>query len=240
MGNGWTLKENPMVMKPEDVKFSFIEEEESILLTKNVEQKVRYLLKKYENLEWMAALLGKQDKDGTWIAEDIYIMEQEITGGHVEPTTKGNKEISELKKCIGWIHSHNTMSAFFSATDWETAESFNVSMCVNNKLDFFAACLRKVDCPGTNADGKKVIKQMTTYLETFVLSKGDQTKIDKACEEKISEKTYATAQSRLPTHYRDFSSKGYDAESTNNNFGKRVDQPSLSAHFDSELKKKRY
>lgn len=189
-------------MEAKDVTFQFVEEDESVLITKDVEIKLKYLLEKYEQLEWMAALLGDKRKDGTWVVKDLYIMEQEVTGGHVEPTVDGNKEVANLKDCFGWIHSHNTMNAFFSATDWETAQMYSVSLCVNNDFNFYGSCLKEVDCPQSNAHGKKVMKKITVYLESFILPEKEKEKLDKVCEEKISERQFSsdvkTVQSYLP------------------------------------------
>lgn len=204
-------------MKAEEVTFTFVEEEESVLLKKTVEAKIKYLLKKYEDLEWMTALLGEKRDDGTWVVKDLYIMEQEVTGGHVDPTTKGNLEVAELTNCIGWIHSHNNMKAFFSGTDWETAEMYDVSLCVNNDFHFYGSCLKEVDCPQSNAHGKKIMKKIDVYLESNVLSNRDIEKIDKACEEKITEKKftndYSYGQSGLYNKYDVYKeNRGYPIE----------------------------
>lgn len=201
----WSVDNSDSVMKPEDVTFDFLEEEESVVITQKVEKKIKYLLEKYEEdrLEWMAALIGNKREDGKWIVEDISIMEQEVTSTHVQPTNDGQEELARLENCIGWIHSHHNMKAYFSGTDWETVEMYDVSICVNNDMDFFAACLREVDCPQTNAHGKKVIKKLTVFMQSDVLSEEEQKELDDLCEKNIKEKVYVVT--TQPTVYNKYS-----------------------------------
>jgi len=161
----WTKKENGLVVRPEQVKFKFLEKKGEILLTKKAEKKIRYLLSKYPSMEWMAGLIGHPDKNNVWVIEDLYLMEQELQSAHVEPTSEGQVEFSKVKGNIGWIHSHNKMSAYFSSQDWETAEMYNVSICVNNELDFFAASTIQIDCVESKSHGKILLKEADVFLE---------------------------------------------------------------------------
>jgi hypothetical protein len=106
----------------------------NITISKLAKAKIMRLIKEYPNFEWLGIMTGRKSLN-SFIVEDIEICEQENTGSFTELTNKGNKELSETKNVIGWIHSHNTMSVFHSGTDVHTAGNFDLSITINNELE---------------------------------------------------------------------------------------------------------
>jgi len=95
--------------KPVCVKHcSLADEEELIYLDYYVMAKINYLMKKYQNLEWLAYLIGHDN-----IVEDFYIPKQQVTGSNVTDI-EGDPTI----QIMGVIHSHHHMGLHsFSGTD---------------------------------------------------------------------------------------------------------------------------
>jgi len=186
----WKRESNGHIIEPENLKFNFLEKDENILIQKIPEQKIRYLLEKYKELEWAAALIGSKNNDG-YVVKDIKLAEQEIGGTTVEFTDKGCTYIAQIPSVIGWIHSHNTMPAnFFSGTDMETAEMFEISIVINNEFEYKAIKLHKIDCQHCNGFGKKTFKDLTLFLESNILPELQKQEIDAQCTELLKEKTY--------------------------------------------------
>jgi len=76
-----------------------------------VKIKIDYLMKKMDNIEWLAYLIGKD-----YIVEDLFIPQQEVTGVSVDNIKCNNFNNLNV---IGVIHSHHDMSGNFSHTDDE-------------------------------------------------------------------------------------------------------------------------
>ncbi len=102
--------------------------------------KIIMLLHKFPHIEWGAYCIGSKDKEAYYI-EDLKIPKQEVDKANVE-----FKETNFPKNCIGWIHSHNNMDAFLSATDKASASIYDVTIVVNNKLEFAVAVKIKLSC----------------------------------------------------------------------------------------------
>lgn len=80
-----------------------------IIFSRLVKSKIDLLMKKYQNTEWLAYLIGDVD---TRYVRDIAIPQQKVTAGSVRV-----EEQYIGKDCIGVIHSHHSLGAFFSGTD---------------------------------------------------------------------------------------------------------------------------
>jgi hypothetical protein len=152
----------------------------SLIVPTKVEEKIRYLCRKYPSLEWSGILfythIGNFE-DGNLVitCEDIYPMD---LGTSTFTSYKNDETIAgyiadniDLFQCdMGLVHSHNQMAAFFSGTDTSTLQSEGndtncfVSLIVNNAGTYCAAITRKVQSK------KKVI---TEYLGSFYEFFGD-------------------------------------------------------------------
>lgn len=168
--NVWTIKETPE-----------IQETIECLIEKRAEKQIKALCKQYEDLEWLAGLIGYEDEEGIRITE-IKLFEQEVSGGYVELTNKGSEEMAKTKT-IGWIHSHNKMGVFFSSTDVKTSSFNQVSIVVNNKFEITGRTILKTTW------GKQIFVPLTIYTER------EDTETDpiiKEAEEMIKKKGYNT------------------------------------------------
>lgn len=114
-----------------------------VVLSHIVFGKIITLLNKYPELEWGAYLIG-EEKEDEYVVEDLVLMKQEVTG-----TTVEFLEEDYPKNCIGWLHSHNSMDAFLSGTDKETAIQYAITLVVNNELKFACAVKKKLPCGRT-------------------------------------------------------------------------------------------
>jgi len=91
-----------------------------------VKIKIDYLMKKMENIEWLAYLIGKD-----YLVEDIFIPEQEVTGVSVDNIKCDNFNNLNI---IGVIHSHHGMGSSFSKTDddWIN-QNHDISLVVSSQ-----------------------------------------------------------------------------------------------------------
>lgn len=131
-----------------------------MLVPRNVEEKIRYLLRKFPSTEWSGVLFYThegtfEDNNLVITCKDIYPMDlgsstftefsmnEEVAGYMAE-----NIELFDAE--LGLIHSHHIMSTFFSGTDTATLrEEGNerncfVSLIVNNEGTYNAAITRKI------------------------------------------------------------------------------------------------
>lgn len=109
--------------------------------------KIAFLLTKYRNVEWAADCIGNKTKNGKYIVKDIYVYEQQVT-----KTSVLRKECP-LKGTIGTIHSHNTMKAFLSHDDMETAKNHFITIVINNNMEMKAVAKVETEC------GKIMLKE---------------------------------------------------------------------------------
>jgi len=124
-----------------------------IILKQKALMKIVALLHKFQHIEWGAYCIGSKDEEAYYI-EDLKVPKQEVDKSNVE-----FKESKFPKNCIGWIHSHNDMEAFLSSTDKSSASIYEVTLVVNNKLEFAAAVKIKLSC------GRFALAEATTELE---------------------------------------------------------------------------
>ncbi len=124
-------------------------------MPQKVLSQIQYLCREIPKVEWSGILFYKVEgsiKDPSTmklILEDILPMHKG-TSAYTEYTfdervvehMMDNEYLEDYK--IGHIHSHNTMSVFFSGTDWSELEdnapnhNFYLSLIVNNFMDFMA------------------------------------------------------------------------------------------------------
>lgn len=130
-----------------------------IVVPANVEAKIRYLLRKYPHTEWSGILFTSHE--GTFEDNNLVITCQDLYPMDLGDATFTQFKMSEdvagyladnmnLFGCdMGLIHSHHTMSTFFSGTDTATLRSEGndtncfVSLIVNNAGVYSAAVTRK-------------------------------------------------------------------------------------------------
>jgi len=138
-GNTWTIQSST---KKDKIVF----DEKTpvpIVMSLEAEQKIGGLLEEFPDHEWMAGLIGEV-RDGYYFITDLFIPEQEGSKALIEVTNRGAAEMAEVS-LLGWLHSHNTMSAFQSGTDTHTAHMYDLSITVNNKYEYYATL--KVNIP---------------------------------------------------------------------------------------------
>ena len=131
-----------------------------LFVPRKVEEKIRYLCRKFPSLEWSGVLFTRHTgnfEDGSLeiYCEDIYPMDlgsPGFTEFKMDETVAAYiADNIDLIDCdLQLVHSHNKMSCFFSGTDTQTLrEEGNerncfVSLIVNNEGTYCAAITRKV------------------------------------------------------------------------------------------------
>ena len=131
-----------------------------LIVPNKVEEKIRYLQRKFPTTEWSGVLFYKHT--GSFETDDLVITCQDIypmdlgtatyTEYNMDPSvTTYLVDHIELFDCdMSLVHSHNQMSAFFSGTDLATLRSEGneqncfVSLIVNNTGPYCAAVTRKI------------------------------------------------------------------------------------------------
>lgn len=131
-----------------------------IIVPRKVEEKIRYLCRKFPTLEWSGVLFTSYEgsfEEGNLVitCQDLYPMDlgtSTYTEFRTDETVAGYiAENFDLFGCdMNLIHSHNNFSCFFSGTDQSTLRSEGndqncfVSLIVNNAGKYCAAITRKV------------------------------------------------------------------------------------------------
>jgi len=107
-----------------------INKEFKVLLKQKVVNKIKYLMKKFNRLEWLGYLVGELDREKSYsIIEDMIIPKQNVTS-----VTVNNIECDYSIPTIGVIHSHHHMSNHFSGTDHNFINLNNdISLLVTHK-----------------------------------------------------------------------------------------------------------
>ena len=129
-------------------------------MPKKVEEKIRYLLRKFPSTEWSGILFYKhsgsfENEDLEIYCEDIYPMDLgsgTFTDFKMDESVVGYiAENIDLFSCeMGLVHSHHHMGAFFSGTDTATLRSEGadtncfVSLIVDTKGTYQAAITRRI------------------------------------------------------------------------------------------------
>lgn len=170
-----------------------------LIVPENVEEKIRYLLRKFPSTEWSGVLFVTHE--GTFENNDLVITCKDIypmdlgTAGWTE--FKMNEDVAaymaeniELFDCnIALIHSHHSMGAFFSQQDDKMLQQEGndtncfVSLVVDTKGQYVARITRKIQTKseisikrlGTSygffGDGSKTVKQEEAESITKVIDK---------------------------------------------------------------------
>ncbi len=170
-----------------------------LIVPENVEEKIRYLLRKFPSTEWSGVLFVThkgtfENNDLVITCKDIYPMDLG-TAGWTE--FKMNEDVAaymaeniELFDCnIALIHSHHSMGAFFSQQDDKMLQQEGndtncfVSLVVDTKGQYVARITRKIQTKseisikrlGTSyeffGEGSKTVKQEEAEPITKVIDK---------------------------------------------------------------------
>lgn len=129
-------------------------------MPEKVEEKIRYLLRKYPSTEWSGVLFysyqgGFESGDLVITCEDLFPMDLGTTGStEFRMTPEVSRYVAhniELFDCqTGLVHSHHQLGAFFSATDLSTLQAEGndtncfVSLVVDTRGTYVAAITRKI------------------------------------------------------------------------------------------------
>lgn len=127
---------------------------------RKVEEKIRYLIRKFPHTEWSGILFYKhtgtfEDNDLKITCEDIYPMDLGTSGWTefkmTPDVTAYIAENIELFDCdMGLVHSHHSLGAFISGQDSKTLQvegndtNCFVSLIVDTKGTYVAAITRKL------------------------------------------------------------------------------------------------
>lgn len=149
----------------------------SLIITQELENKIRYMCNKFPNNEWSGILFytytgSFKDNNLQITASDFYLMDYgsaTYTEFDMSPEVCNYMcENNLLDSQQGLIHSHDTMATFFSNTDTDTLlqeggnrNSF-LSLIVNNAGTYTAAITRSVD-------HRQVIQDTLSYTDFDVL-----------------------------------------------------------------------
>lgn len=149
-----------------------------MIVPKKVEEKIRYLLRKFPHTEWSGVLFVVHE--GTFENNDLIITCQDIypmdLGNAVYTEFNMNEDVAaymadniDLFNCeLMLIHSHHDMSTQPSGTDLQTLKEEGngrncfVSLIVNNAGKYYAAVTRKVQ-----TKSEVTIKKLGTSYEFF-------------------------------------------------------------------------
>lgn len=169
-----------------------------IKLSDALEHKIRTYCTLSPDREWSGVMFytfeGNFNDGITISANDMYLMDQG-SAGHTE-FDLNEPEITRymvleglMNQCIGLIHSHNKMAAFFSGEDSGTLNKYGlemnnfVSLVVNNEGKYVARLTRKV---GVTATRKVILKGSTTY-KLFNTEKQVNEPFDSTSETKLED-----------------------------------------------------
>lgn len=184
----------------ENPQIQLIKRSESYKLTvkKELEEKIRFLCDKLPANEWSGTLF--YTVEGTFKDKDIHIICKDFFLQDVGASTftefKNDENLASYMVqhelwdcCMGLMHSHNMMNAFFSSTDLNTlkdegsAQNHFVSLIVSNAGVYCAAITRKVTTTLTGInknvyntfnnvvveDSEEPYTATTSYLEYYPL-----------------------------------------------------------------------
>lgn len=131
-------------------------------ISEGLEKKIREFCALSPHREWSGVLFYTYESDETHTvinADDVFLMNQG-TVGYTEydlnepEATRYMVMEGLIDHCIGHIHSHNTMKAFFSGEDTDTliehgtAMNNFVSLIVNNAGEYVARVTRRITVSG--------------------------------------------------------------------------------------------
>ena len=149
-----------------------------LIVPAKVEEKIRYLIRKYPHTEWSGVLFIKhtgsfEDNNLVITCEDLYPMDLGTTGWTEfkmnEDVTSYMAENIELFECdLSLVHSHHTLGAFISGQDAKTLQvegndtNCFVSLIVDTRGTYVAAITRKIQ-----RHREVVTKDLGTSYEFF-------------------------------------------------------------------------
>jgi len=150
-------------------------------------QKIQLLMDKYQYKEWIGYLVGEFYDNGDLYVSDVVIPPHEEASG-ASATAEPHHH---PEKCVGIIHSHNSMGAFHSGTDHEYVDgnypvSITVAKKANSPLEWDADMVTETPC------GKKVRFDCQVYYLAPEPSFDTEKWLEEAC--KNVEKGTKTAQ----------------------------------------------
>lgn len=149
-----------------------------MIVPRNVEEKIRYLLRKFPSTEWSGVLFYShegsfENNDLTLTCKDIFPMDLGTTGWtefnmNEDVAAYMAENIELFNYDLGLIHSHHNMGAFFSGQDnkmlQQEGEDTNcfVSLVVDTRGKYVARITRKVQ-----TKSEVTIKKLGTSYEFF-------------------------------------------------------------------------
>lgn len=149
-----------------------------LIVPENVEEKIRYLIRKFPHTEWSGVLFYRhqgtfEDKDLVITCEDIFPMDLGTSGWTEfkmnEDVTAYMADNIELFDCeMGLLHSHHMMGAYFSGQDnlmlQQEGNDTNcfVSLVVDTRGQYVARITRKVQ-----SKSEVTVKNLGTSYEFF-------------------------------------------------------------------------
>ena len=141
--------------------------------------KIELLMDKYPNQEWLGSLVGRIDEQNFFV-EDLSIpphTEVSMASAEVEP-------FHIPDRCIGVIHSHDSMGAFHSGVDNDHVDkNFDVSVTVakkTNMLEFDTVSSQVTPCGRrTTVKGKVKFVKPEPMFDTKAFLKEATANIDK-------------------------------------------------------------
>lgn len=148
-----------------------------------VKSKIDYLMKKFIGTEWLAYLIGEEDREGKKAEEnkvvDIFLPNQVVNSVNVDNIHC--KEFNNIN-IIGVIHSHHDMGNNFSSTDDEWInQNHNISLCVS-KSGIKGHVRWKTPCGSYKIVEAKLVLNFNSNF--------DKNAFDKEIDEKIKKKTF--------------------------------------------------
>lgn len=169
-----------------------------LIISTELETKIRTFCALSPDREWSGVLFylfeGSFEKGVTIYANDLFLMDQG-SGAHTEFDLDAPEITRHLfmeglvNHCMGLIHSHNQMRAFFSGEDSDTLVTHGshmhnfVSLVVNNDGNYVARLTRQVKFDGTE---EKVLRGTSTSplfntdeVETYTYNHRESSQIKK-------------------------------------------------------------
>ena len=133
------------VERKEDVQCSLVKSP-TVFIEPVPRAKIELLMDKYQYQEWIGYLVGVKSADGNYLVGDLSIPPHiEVSGVSAEA-----EPFHIPDKCIGVIHSHNSMGAFHSGVDDDYVDRnfpFSVTVSkVKGKIEFDTVSYQQTPC----------------------------------------------------------------------------------------------
>ena len=173
-----------------------------LIVPTKVEEKIRYLQRKYPTTEWSGVLFTThegsfENNDLVITCQDIYPMDlgsSTFTQYNMDETVAGYiADNIELFSCdINMVHSHNQLAAFLSGTDLENLrqegadKNCYISLVVNNTGPYCAAITRRIKTK-TKVTTKSLGSSYQFFGEGAVTTEEESSETTKIVEEEVIE-----------------------------------------------------